>query len=156
VTEGSAPLKPLILKALTKVVSTDLQEDRSLCVVRAVRYYLKRTKDVRKGRTRLFIAIKKGYDKDICRNTISGWIKKVILLAYSKASPEVQQIHRVRAHEVRAMAASWAFLKNVSLDAILQACSWRSHTTFTSFYMKDLTRIQGDLLKLAPFVSALH
>jgi integrase len=156
VTEGAAPLKPLTLKALTKIVGPDLQEDRSLCVVRALRYYLKTTKDVRKGRKRFFIAMKKGHEGDICRHTISSWLKKTILLAYAKSSSEVQQIHRVKAHDVRAMASSWAFLKNVSLDAILQACSWRSHTTFTNFYLKDLTRIQDDLLKLAPFVSAQH
>jgi hypothetical protein len=154
--EGPGLLKPLTLKAMTKFLSPDLQEDRSLCVVRAIKYYLSRTKTLRKDRPRLFIAIKKGHNKDICRNTVSSWIKKTILLAYAKASPEVQRLHRVKAHDVRAMASSWAFMKNVSLEAILQACSWRSHTTFTNFYLKDLTRIQDDLLKLVPFISAQH
>jgi hypothetical protein len=77
-------------------------------------------------------------------------------MAYSNTSKADQRLFRLKAHEVRAMTASWAFLKNASLDSILQACSWRSHSTFTSYYLRDLTRIQGDLLKLSPFVSALH
>jgi hypothetical protein len=42
--EGAAVLKPLTLSALTKFVGPELQEDRSLCVVRAVRYYFKENK----------------------------------------------------------------------------------------------------------------
>jgi hypothetical protein len=68
VAEGAAVLKPLTLPALTKVVGPDLIEDRSLCVVRAVKYYLSRTKEIRKGRQRFFISIKKGHQGDISKN----------------------------------------------------------------------------------------
>ena len=45
----------------------------------------------------------------------------------------------VKAHDVRAFAASKAFFRGVSMDQILQACHWKSHNTFTSFYLKDLS-----------------
>ena len=61
-----------------------------------------------------------------------------------------------KAHDVRAFAASKAFYGGVSTDQILQACHWKSHNTFTSFYLKDLS---GQNLKdlsyhLGSFVAA--
>ena len=44
----------------------------------------------------------------------------------------------VKAHDVRAFAASKAFYGGVSMDQIMQACHWKSHNTFTQFYLKDL------------------
>ena len=43
----------------------------------------------------------------------------------------------VKAHDV--FAASKAFDGGVSTDQILQVCHWKSHNTFTSFYLKDLS-----------------
>ena len=59
---------------------------------------------------RLFISHRKGYVKDIGRSTLSGWIKKAILLAYQRASIAARQVHRVKAHNVRGLATSWVFL----------------------------------------------
>ena len=149
-------MKPLVLKSLSKGLSRDLQQDRSLCVVRAVRFYLDRTKDIRKDRTKLFVAFKKGYKQDIAKNTISGWIKKAVALAYRSSSDEQRLASGVKAHDVRGVAASLALLKNVSVDAILDACSWKHHSTFTRFYLKDLSRVQEDMLVLGPVVAALQ
>lgn len=153
---NGAGMEPLTLQALGRTLSSDLKEDKTLCVVRAVRKYLERTKDIRGDRERLFISFKEGHKGDICANTVSGWIKKTIVLAYEKSTPEVQQLYRIKAHDVRGMAASWAMVKHASLDSILAACSWKSGTTFTNFYLKDMTRQQGDMLKLGPVVAALH
>ena len=149
-------MKPLVLKSLSKELSADLQEDRSLCVVRALRYYLERTKEIRQSRKRLLIAYKKSYLQDISKNTISGWIKKAIILAYNSSSEEQRTLVGVKAHDVRGMAASLALMKNTSIDAVLEACTWKSHTTFTRFYLKDLTRIQEQMLVLGPVTAALQ
>ena len=45
----------------------------------------------------------------------------------------------VKAHDVRAFAASKVFCGGVSTDQILQACHWKFYNTFTSFYLKDLS-----------------
>jgi hypothetical protein len=140
---------------LSSLVGRDLPQDRSLCVVRALKFYLDRTKDIRKNRKRLLIAYKKGHDRDIVTNTVSGWIKKTVTLCYSLSKQEDIQVTGVKAHDVRGLAASWALFKNVSINAIMEACSWKSHNTFTNFYLKDLTRMQNNLLKLGPVTSAL-
>ena len=46
---------------------------------------------------------------------------------------------QVKAHDIRAFAASKAFYRGVSVDQIMQACHWKAHNTFTNFYLKDLT-----------------
>ena len=63
--EGCAVLQPVVIKALSRILAPDMEEDRVLCPVRALRFYLDRTKGVRGERKRLFVAFKKGYTKDI-------------------------------------------------------------------------------------------
>ena len=62
----------------------------------------------------------------------------------------------IKAHDVRAFAASSAFCGGVALDQIMSACHWKSHNTFTSFYLKDLAgQDQKDkLYHLGAFVAA--
>ena len=78
-------------------------------------------------------------------------------MAYELAgeSEELQRIHRVKAHEVRAMVASWAFFSNVLVEEIMSVCSWKHNNAFTSYYLKDLMLIQGEMLRLGP-LACLH
>jgi hypothetical protein len=61
---------------------------------------------------------------------------------------------KVTGHQVRAMSTSWAFAKRASLADIMNAASWKSHTTFTRFYLRDVTNISDNMLKLGPVVAA--
>ena len=45
--EGSKSVSPVTIPALTTIVDRQFKEDRTLCLVRALRYYLDRTKDLR-------------------------------------------------------------------------------------------------------------
>ena len=133
--EGPLAIQPVVIPALKPTLDPSLVQDRSLCPVRSLRYYLDKTKDLRKGKKLLFVAIKEGYSKYISRATISSWIKQSIILAYQKSDQEVQNVSQVKAHEVRALAASLAFKGGVALDEIMASCLWRSHSTFTNFYL---------------------
>lgn len=53
-----------------------------LCPVRALRIYLRKTKNFRRGRKRLFISYVKSYDKEICPSTTSRWIVDNVRFAY--------------------------------------------------------------------------
>ena len=77
-----------------------------------------------------------------------------MLLCYQLSDEEVQNLHQVRAHDVRAFAASKAFQGGVSLDQILSACHWKAHNTFTQFYLKDLAWADSELYHLGPVVAA--
>ena len=61
--EGSQSVSPVTITALITIMIVDSQfkEDRTLCLVQPLRYYLDRTKDLRGSRSLLFISFKKGH-----------------------------------------------------------------------------------------------
>ena len=152
--DGPAAVAPVVIPALTPSLDRSLKEDKSLCPVRALRCYLDRTKDLRAGKELVFVSFRKSFQKDIVPATVSSWIKQTVLLCYQLSDCEAQTIHKVRAHDVRAFAASKAFQGGVSLDQILSACHWKAHNTFTQFYLKDLAWADSELYHLGPVVAA--
>ena len=134
--EGSQSVSPVTIPALTTIVDGQFKEDRTLCPVWALRYYLDRTKDLRGSRSLRFISFKKGHTSDIRPATLSSWLKQTILLCYKQADQQALDLVQVKAHDIRAFAASKAFYGGVSVDQIMQACHWKAHNTFTNFYLK--------------------
>ena len=76
---------------------------------------------------------------DIRPTTLSSWLKQTILLCYKQADQQALDLVQVKAHDIRAFAASKAFYGGVSVDQIMQACHSKAHNIFTNFYPKDLT-----------------
>ena len=144
VREGSQSVSPVTIPALTTIVDRQFKEDRTLCPVRALRYYLDRTKDLRGSWSLLFISFKKGHTSDIRPATLSSWLKQTILLCYKQADQQALDLVQVKVHDIRAFAASKAFYGGVAVDQIMQACHWKAHNTFTNFYLKDLTWSDND------------
>ena len=152
--EGSQSVSPVTIPALTTIVDRQFKEDRTLCPVRALRFYLDRTKDLRGSRSLLFISFKKGHTSDIRPATLSSWLKQTILLCYKQADQQALDLVQVKAHDIRAFAASKAFYGGISVDQIMQACHWKAHNTFTNFYLKDLTWSDTDNnMYLGPIVA---
>ena len=152
--EGPECVAPVVIPALAPTLDKSLKEDRSLCPVRALRYYLDKTQDLRQGKELVFVSFKKGFMKDISPATISSWIKQTVTLCYDLSDQESLTLHQVKAHDVRAFAASKAFQGGISLDQILAACHWKSHNTFTQFYLKDVAWADSELFHLGPVVAA--
>ena len=152
--EGPDSVAPVVIPALAPSLDRSLKGDRSLCPVRALRYYLDRTADLRQNKELVFVSFKKGFDKDISSATISSWIKQTVVLCYELSDQEALTFHQVKAHDVRAFAASKAFQSGISLDQILSACHWKSHNTFTQFYLKDVAWADSELFHLGPVVAA--
>ena len=107
--EGPDSVAPVVIPALAPSLDRSLKGDRSLCPVRALRYYLDRTADLRQNKELVFVSFKKGFDKDISPATISSWIKQTVVLCYELSDQEALTLHQVKAHDVRAFAASKAF-----------------------------------------------
>ena len=152
--EGPESVAPVVIPALAPTLDKSLKSDRSLCPIRALRYYLDRTSDIRQGKELVFVSFKKGFDKDISPATISSWIKQTVILCYELSDHQAHTLHQVKAHDVRAFAASKAFQSGVSLEQILSACHWKSHNTFTQFYLKDVAWADSELYHLGPVVAA--
>ena len=99
-------MAPVVIPALAPTLDNSPQEDKTLCPVRALRYYLDTTKDFRKGKDLDFVSSRKSFHKDIVPATITFWIKQTVLLCYQISDEEAQNLHQARAHDVGAFAAS--------------------------------------------------
>ena len=78
--EGTDSVALVIIPDLVTTLDKSLRSDRSLCLVRALHYYLDRTSDLRQNKHIVFVSFKKGFDKDISPATISSWIKQTVIL----------------------------------------------------------------------------
>ena len=149
-------MQGVTIPALTQFVGPEMVTDLKLCPVRAIKEYIRRTDSFRGDRKQLFLSYQKGRKEEISRPTISRWLKSTIIVCYEAADGDTRRVHKVKAHQVRAMATSWAFHRNASMEKILLAGSWKSHTTFTSYYLRNLSVIRDQMLQLGPVVAALH
>ena len=127
------------IPALSPSLGPGLEEDAKLCPVRALRVYVDRTREFHIGKRLLFVSYQKGLSRDIRPATISSWIKKCVIFCLETSLSGSAFSFRVKAHDVRALAASLAFHNHVPLNDIMDACSWVSHNTFTSFYLRELS-----------------
>jgi hypothetical protein len=71
--------RPVIIPSLSATVDKTFP-DRTFCPVRALKFYIDRTRSptVRRGRQRLFLSCTEGYSKEIAPATISRWIIAMI------------------------------------------------------------------------------
>ena len=113
--EGPECVAPVVIPALAPTLDKSLKEDRSLCPVRALRYYLDKTQDLRQDKELVFVSFKKGFTKDISPAMISSWIKHTVILCYELSNQEALTLHQVKAQDVKGFTASKV------LDQILAA-----------------------------------
>ena len=149
--EGNQIPRSFEVKSLDDFVG-DMREELSLCPVRALRHYIKRTSASSTRPRNLFVSPRCPW-KAISKNAISFFIREVIREAESSLSdpgPSARQ----GAHSVRGMATSTAFLNNLSISKVLEAATWRSPLVFTTFYLKDVQFSSPSGFSLGPCVTA--
>ena len=129
-----------------------LSIDPNLCPVRAIKGYLKVTEPIRNNRTRLFLPLKGNHD--INKGSISRWISYTIRLAYKNLSKSKVALLKIKAHELRALSASWSYFNKTPVEDVIKAAVWSSRSTFAKFYLRDLNRQVENLRLLGPVVSA--
>ena len=146
--------EPVKIKAFTESIH---DFDRRLCPVRSLLQYRKFTSAsaCRQGRKKLFISCKPSFTEEIKKATISSWIVKLIHLAYSTEgkNPGVLELHKVTAHEVRALSASTSAFRGMATEAIMQSCTWRSRSTFLDFYLRDMCAFLDDIFVMSSSVA---
>ena len=123
--------KPIVLLPLKPGEVGDL----SLCPVRAVNCYLQETNSVSHS-DRLLLRWA-GKKTQIFPQTLSSWIRRVIREAYAFADVPLPPVRRA-SHEVRALAASYAYMNNVALTDLLGAVGWSSSSTFAKHYLREV------------------
>ncbi|XP_030834672.1 uncharacterized protein LOC115921380 [Strongylocentrotus purpuratus] len=107
--------------------------DKLWCPVRALKWYLHKTKPFSKL-DQLFLVSREPHSA-ASRDTISRWL----VLAIKAAGPEALTPGRTpRAHDTRSVSTSWALFNGVSVRDICKAAFWKSPSSFTAFYLKDV------------------
>ena len=124
-------VQTVVFPALAPTLDKSLKADWSKCQVRALCYYLDRTSEFRQNKELVFVPFKKGFDREMSHATISSWIKQTVILCYELSDQEALTLHQVKAHDVRAFAASKAFQSGVSLEQLLSTCHWKLYDTTT-------------------------
>ena len=153
---GAQRLDQFTIHTIADFAGPDLDKDRKLCPVRALKIYLSRTEALRADKKLLFIAYKPGHKGDICRNTISGWIRKLLKFVYKNVDDETATLAGTPAHHIRAMAASLAYRGGVDVEDLLRSCHWQHETTFTEYYLKDVSSVRDNISTLGPLSVAQH
>jgi hypothetical protein len=136
------PLEPFVIRSLEHYSSSD----KCLCPVRCLRVYKERTKKIRGNRKQLLISVRK-MEKDLHMNTISSWVKKLLQFCYKNPGKRALELSGTGVHEIRRVAASLIFCGTTSMEEILKVGQWKSKTTFTDFYLKDLSMLDGTSLR---------
>ena len=139
------------LRALNDFVGND-PDELLLCPVRALKIYLERTAPLLPSPRSLFRS-PRNPSRQISKNAVSFFLREVISKSYN-SSPDPGPSVRIGAHSIRGMATSTAFLKNFSISSILEAATWKSHSVFTTFYLRDVSFSFPQGFGLGPFVAA--
>ena len=61
---------------------------------------------------------------------------------------------KYRAHELRALSASWAYSNSIPLEEVIKAAVWSHSSTFAKFYLRDFKSQSGNLQQIGPLVMA--
>ena len=126
----------IFLPSLT--MGSSIPEDKKNCPVRALRWYLEKTKPIRKSE-RLFLLPRSPFTP-ASRMTISRWIVNLI-------KPHVQSEEPVRAHELRGHVTSKAWFNNIPLEVIMRAAAWKTPSSFVSHYLTDTLSAEGSFAR---------
>ena len=139
------------VKSLTPVVGPE-EEERLYCPVRSLMYYRQALKDRDFGHHRNLFRSLKFPAKPLSSNLLSKLIRETIKDAHDKLSDIDLPAINIRSYETRAMAASLNVAYNRSYEVILDYTTWKSHSVFTRFYLRDVAFQLDGLYSLGPVV----
>ena len=116
-------------KHLAELFIEAFDSNPAICVVKALRTYLKRTKDLRTDSS-LFIITQKPYTA-ASKSTIAGWLKLGLRLAGIDLSLYTP-------HSTRSASTS-ATANKVPIDTIIKTAGWSNDCTFRKFYKRPVS-----------------
>ena len=122
-TKKGSHIEPIVFKRY--------REDDTLCVVKVLREYIKRTQVHRSNKDKLFLTTVKPY-QEASKNTLARWVKTTLALSGIDTK-------KFSAHSTRSASTSYVS-KFVPTSVILKAANWSSSNTFAKFYNKPIAR----------------
>ena len=140
------------IRSLATIVGHS-DEERLLCPVRALNFLRERTRNVTPKPRNLFTS-PSDKSRPLSRNALSYLLRETILHAHQSLPEDHLTPLRVRAHDIRGIAASLNLWKNRSVALVLETASWKTPSVFVNHYLKDMERTDGDTFSLGPLVAA--
>ena len=114
------------------------KEQRKNCPIRALKYYLQATAEIRGDNTSLFVAfMPKSAGSPVSKRVMSTWLTEVIRKAYHTMGHEDPVLIRANPHSLRGVASTYAELALVSPSEICRAATWSSYCMFSRVYRLD-------------------
>ena len=106
------------------------RKNDQICVLRCLRSYLERTKELRKQDEKaLFLTTQKPFNP-AARDTVRNWIKQMMKLAGI-------DVNSYTVHSSRAASTSKA-ANSLPLNSIMKAAGWSSNSTFANHYHRPI------------------
>ena len=121
-------------KASNQVVLHAFDNNKKVCPVFLIKYYIRRTKSLRDN-TQLFISPHRPHHP-VAKSTLSRWVK--LTLAKAGINTDIYTAHSTRSASTSAAAAA-----SVDISKIMKAASWTNASTFKRFYRKDIVDPSG-------------
>ncbi len=87
------------------------------------------------------------------KNTLSSWLNHTMEDAYGTTTDSGMPLLHRSLHEVRAISASVTRSHYISAEDLLSQCRLSQHTTFTSFYLRDMKMQKEDLHCIGPIMT---
>ena len=75
----------------------------------------------------------------------------LIVLSISK---NPNRLFKPRAHKLRALSASWAYMNYIPLEEILKSAVWSCSSLFASHYLRDFREQAENLRAMGPIIAA--
>ena len=129
--------------------------ERLLCPVRALGLYVVKTTERAKEDPQQKLFVHYSPDIQLFTTHFRRWVAETIRLTYENSSQT--DLLKIRADDVRAVAASIAYYRNTPLSDLWGLVGWKSSNVFVRHYLKDMaadTKLQD--LPLVAARTALH
>ena len=141
---SSHPLpREFTLTSLMAMVGAD-DEERLLCPVRALRWYLRRTRSESHPR-QLFLSMK-NRECPLSKEIFSFFLRQLIKEAHKDFPEHLGPLLRIRTHDVRSVATSLLWSINRTVSDILEMASWRTQSVFADHYLYRGSGMTSSLL----------
>lgn len=123
---------------LSTIKIYEYPRNHDICPVFALKCYLQRTKAIRNRIDQVFITTTKPV-RPVARNTISGWVKKVLKASGIDTS-------KFASHSTRAAATSASLVEGINVNTLMKQASWKSAQTFAVHYNKPIEDYQDSVM----------
>ena len=125
--------KPLEFPGIAHLFPKDLE--RLLCSVKVLGLYLLRSAERAKEGPQQKLSVHFSPDTQLFTTHFRRWVTEAIRLIYENSSES--DLPKIRAHNVRAIAASIAYYRNTPLSELCGLIGWKSSNVFVrhNFYL---------------------